>query len=240
LGGIGVILKPHHVGSTLRVLSISMALLALGSVPAAATTIDEREFTCPIGGQKFKATVVSSTFFAGTRLDLKPATLMPSSILPVCPDNGFVLYKADFSPEELSKLAPIVLSEGYQRERPENTTYFMVAYLHERMGADDAKIGLLYLQASWEAEFKGPPLVSRYRSLALDKLQLALRRDRRWETVLIAAELERLLGRFDAAVARLAAVPRGALDESQSMALEQILKHAQDRNAAPQPFAPKQ
>ena len=229
-----MILKLGDVGSILRGLSLSIGLFALGSISAAATTLQEQEFTCPIGGQTFKATIVASSTFFGQRLDLKPIAPMPSSLLPVCPANGFVMYKTNFSGEELSKLTPMVLSDEFQLKRAENTSDFMVAYMRERMGADDEEVGLLYLQASWEAETERPLLVSRYRSLALEKLQLALGRDRRWRIVLLAAELERLLGQLDAVEARLAAVPRGALNEGQSMALEQIRKHAQDRNAEPQ------
>jgi hypothetical protein len=229
-----------NVASTLRAVTVSISLLILGGPYAMATTFLEQEFTCPIGGQTFKATIVASSTFFGQRLDLKPIAPMPSSLLPVCPEDGFVMYKSKFSDEELSKLAPIVLSAEYQRERAENTSYFMVAYMHERMGADDEKVGMLYLQASWEAETERPQLVSRYRSLALEKLQLVLGQNPRSDVVLVVAELERLLGRFDVVETRLAAVPSGTLNEGQSMVLEQIRKHAQSRNAEPQPFAFKQ
>jgi hypothetical protein len=154
----------------------------------------------------------------------------------VCPDNGFVIYKADFSDEEISKLTRIVLSEDYQRSRAENTSYYMVAHMRERLGADDAEIARLYLAASWEAELLKPQITARYRKLALEKLDAALSRNQQWGSVLLAAELERLLGRFDAVEARLVAVPSGALDGVQAKALEQIRKHAQSRNAEPQVF----
>ena len=219
------------------VLTASFGLLALGSMPATATTLTEMEFTCPIGGQKFKATVVSSTFHLGIRLDLKSATLMPDLMLPVCPENGFVMYESKFSDDELGKLTPIVLSGEYQGLRAQNTSYFMVAYMQERIGVGDDEIAYRYLQASWEAEARGPQLTERYRRLALEKLEAALARGRKWELVLIAAELERLLGRFDAAEARLAGVPGGDLDAVQLKVLAQIRKHAQARNGEPQVFA---
>ena len=81
-----------------------------------------------------------------------------------------------------------------------------------------------------------PQITARYRELALKKLDAALSRDQQWGSVLLAAELERLLGRFDAVEARLAAVPSGALDGVQAKALEQIRKHAQSRNVEPQVF----
>jgi hypothetical protein len=230
------------VRRTLQALAISIGFLALGGIQTAATTFLKVEFACPIGGQKFKATIVTSNTFWGRRLDLKPVAPTPSSVpglLPVCPENGFVMYKREFSDEELSKLASIVLSEGYQKARAENTSYFLVAYMHAQMGADDRVLASLYLEASWEAEPERPELVTRYRSLALEKLDVVLGRGQTWGDVLLAAELERLLNRFDAAGARLAAVPNGVLDEGQSKMLEQIRNHAQNRNSEPQPFVAK-
>jgi hypothetical protein len=72
--------------------------------------------------------------------------------------------------------------------------------------------------------------VSRYRALPLEKLEAALDRGLQGLPVLVAAELERLLGRFEAAEARLAGV-------AASRRLEQIRKHAQSRNSEPQVFA---
>jgi hypothetical protein len=237
-----MLFKPGGDGAgILRAAAVAIGLLALGVVGAAATTFEEEELTCPIGGQTFKAMVMASTFSTGQRLDLKPVG-GPSfgMLLPVCPDNGFVMYKMKFSDEEVRTLTPIVLSDEYQRLRAENARLFLVAYMHERMGADDEMLALLYLQASWEAEFERPQLVGRYRTLALEKLDRALGSDQTSDLVLLAAELERLLGRFDAAEARLSAVPVGSLDAAQSTRLEQIRKHVQRRNAEPQPFAAEQ
>src|SRR5262245_20026034 len=91
------------VGRSLRALAISIGFLAIGSTHTAATTFLKVELTCPIGGQKFKATIVTSNTFWGRRLDLKPVAPTPSSVprlLPVCPENGFVMYKREFSDEE--------------------------------------------------------------------------------------------------------------------------------------------
>src|SRR5262245_40618932 len=91
--------------STLRAEAVAIGLLALSAVSAAATTFGDEEFTCPIGGQTFTATVFSSTFSVGQRLDLKPiGGPLLSMLLPVCPDNGFVMYKMKFSDEEVRTL----------------------------------------------------------------------------------------------------------------------------------------
>jgi hypothetical protein len=238
-----VVLKlADNVTSTLQTAAVAIGLLSSLGVQAAATTFREGEFTCPIGGQKFKAMFVASNTYWSRRLDLKPIAPTPESVpspLPVCPDNGFVMYKADFSTEELNTLTPIVLSDEYRRERAGNVSYFMVAYMHERMGASDEEIAMLYLQASWEAEMRSPQLVGRYRSLSLERLERVLERDQRWEIALLAAELQRLLARFDAVEARLAAIPAGVLDEGRSKVFEQIRKHTQSRNSEPQRFVAK-
>jgi hypothetical protein len=220
-------------------VAASIGLVAFANIEAAATTMGKREFTCPIGGKTFTALVVNSNTYWGRRLDLKPIAPTPSSVpwpLPVCPDNGFVMFKRHFSEAELGTLTPIVLSDEYQKLRTQNTAYFMLAYLQARTGADDEKLANLYLTASWEAESTRPEVVGRYRALALEKFQAVLGRDRIWAVVLLAGELERLLGRFDAAEARLAAVPAEALDANQSKWLEQIRKHVRSRNSEAQEF----
>ena len=81
-------------------------------------------------------------------------------------------------------------------------------------------------------------MLVRYRTLALEKLNTALAKDERgskdWLTgMLLAAELERLLGRFDAAQKRLADLPAADASEGQRAALEKIRKLAAAGNALP-------
>lgn len=231
---------------------LSLTLVAAGD--AGASIIRDETFTCPIGGEKFESRVVQSGYQQGQRLDMRPyGRILSPFPLPKCPGNGFVMYKDEFSEDELAKLKPIVASKEYQALQKQHRTYFLAAYLEEKMGeATDRSFANRYLRASWQAEGSWGPsrtpeklnprdreLVVRYRTLALEKLNAALAKDERgskdWLTgMLLAAELERLLGRFDAAQKRLADLPAAAdVSEGQRAALEKIRKLAAAGNALP-------
>jgi hypothetical protein len=194
-------MSPHFPPHAAASLLIALALISVAARPGNALTFSEAEFTCPIGGTKFKSRVVASSSRFGVRLDFKPmGALIAPNPFPVCPDNGFVMYKEQFSEEEIARLAPIVLADEYQRGRHEHTDHYLAAYLRERMGADDFALAFLYLQSSWQAE-EMPELLSRYRSLALQKFDAYLARDNSrstawWNASVVAAELDRLSGQF--------------------------------------------
>jgi hypothetical protein len=236
------VFRPHR-GSV--VLSCAVALSLAAAMPARALTFTKQEFICPIGGQKFIGTVVMSYTQFGMRLDLRPfgAMLVPIP-MPVCPDNGFVLFKESFSDGEIAVLTPIVLADEYKQARQRHTDYYMAAYLRERTGATDIELANLYLKASWEAENVKGELVDQYRALALGQFDKFLQRltagsDGWWTAALVAAELERLGSRFEVAQARLDALP---IDELKPDAVErevaaQIKAHVAARDSAPHEFA---
>ena len=203
--------------------------------------------TCPIGGKKFTAPVISAYVIDAVRLDLKPlGALIAPNPLPVCPDNGFVVYKKQFSKAEIAAIRPIVLSADYRRLRRGPTDYYMAAYVKERVGADDYDLGQTYLQASWEAERERPDLVDHYRALALEKLDAFLKKnashsEQWWTASLLVGDLERMLGNFDAAEARLKSLPYeeakatlGPRGDALTKAADQVRLHALARNAAPE------
>ena len=150
---------------------VQLGLMVLGSLglflaataeQAQALTMYDIEVVCPIDGNKFMAKAVGIYRQTGMRLDSKPlGSLMAPTPYPVCPDNGFVVYKSDFSDEELATLRSMVLSEDYQRARKDHTDRYMVAFMRERMGANSRELGFLYLEASWEAESENSRLVNR-------------------------------------------------------------------------------
>src|SRR5262249_54725038 len=211
-----------------------------------ALTFGETEVTCPIDGKRFTTKVVNSYSMFGRRLDMKPMGALVVPIpLPVCPENGFVIFKQTFSDDEMEKLKLIVLTDEYRSLRRENTDYFMIAYLMERMGETGRRLGLVYLQASWEAEEKQPELTDRYRSIAVKIFDEYLGQEKshstEWLQVLvITSDLERMLGRFDAAKARLDALQDPLPPDSTFRAsVEQIRSHAESKNAEPKRFVPK-
>jgi hypothetical protein len=232
----------HHAAPTL----MSLALIFAATDSALALTFFEDEFTCPIGGAKFKSRVVGSYTRFGMRLDLKPVGALIAPIpFPVCPDNGFVMYQEQFSDEEIARLTPIVLAIDYQRARQDHTDHYLAAYLRARMGAGNLELANLYLRASWQAEEK-PALLSHYRSLALEKFDAYLSHENKpgpewWLAAVVAAELDRLLGHFDAVAARLDKLPINELEAGSNLrrAIEQIRELAANRNDTPQSFTSK-
>jgi hypothetical protein len=238
--------------------ALAAATALLPPQAASALTLGKQDFTCPIGGEKFSADVVNSYTRFGIRLDLRPIGAMLSPIpLPVCPGNGFVMFKDKFTPEEIKAIEPIVLSDDYRRARKDNVDRYMVAFMRERLGGATAiELGRLYQMASWEAEGRyasdakqkseKPELVARYRALAIEKFDSFLKNDHSlsqdwWTTAIVTAELERMLGRFDAAEQRIAALPMDKLaaDSPMRKAIDQIRAHIAKRNAEPERFVSK-
>src|SRR5262245_59152654 len=198
------------------------------------------EFTCPIGGGKFYAEVVGTHTQMGMRLDLRPLGALRAPLpLPVCPDNGFVMYRETFAAAEIAALEPLVLSDEYRRLRAQHTDYYMVAHLRQRMGADDLTLAYLYLQASWEAETERPRLLASYRSSALERFEAFLQIDNSyseqwWTAAVLVAELNRLLGRFDAAGTQLQGLPmdRVRAGSAWPRVIDQIRRHATSNSSA--------
>ena len=174
-----------------------------------ALTFSDEEITCPLDGTKFEFSGVASFTQRGYRLDWKPfGALRAPMPLPVCPTNGFVMYKRKYTEQEVVSLRRIVTSDAYQQARRRHTDYYMVAFIQERMGADVSEIAYSYLKAGWEVERRDPTLMNHYFRLCLKKLDEFL--DDKimydedwWESHLLAANLERRLGEFEAATRRL-------------------------------------
>lgn len=242
--------------------ALALALAALPALPpdgAQASKIKPVELTCPIGGARFKQMSVFSGSATGRRLDTRPfGRIVTPFPLPVCKSNGFVMYQERFTGGELAKLTPIVKSTAYQALRRTHRSYYLAAYLRERMGAPDIDLAALYLKASWQAEGRWAPqggddeapapdraLVEQYRQLALAKLdaflsQAGSRSSESWQAAVLAAELERLLGRFSQVETRLAKLLSDAdsAGAGQRSAMAQIRAFARAGNASPQVLGP--
>lgn len=237
--------KPTQLGRVLRAAAITAATMAgtmLASHNATASTSYETTVTCPIDGQTFTTIMLGSYFQSSMRLDFKPiGALITPYPYPVCPGNGFVMYQDRFSNEELNALRTIVLSDEYRRLRAENTDYFMVAYMKQRLGANQYDLGNTYLRASWEAERLALARVDEYREFALEAFDKSLsgkstHTEEWWTATVLAAEMDRLLGRFSAVELRISKLPlaeMGATYPGLRIMLDQIRKHAQQRHSAP-------
>lgn len=232
---------------TTRAAAITAATIVAGIVltsqSTTASTSYEITITCPIDNQPFKTIMVGSYFQSGMRLDFKPTgALVAPYPYPVCPGNGFVMYQNAFSDGELTAIRPIVLSDEYRRLRTENTDYFMIAYVKQRLGANQYDLGNTYLRASWEAESSAPTRIDEYRKLAREAFDnfLAGKRTRTeewWTASVLATEMDRLLGNFNAVELRISRLPiaeMGALHPDLRTVLDQIRMHARQHNLAPQ------
>jgi hypothetical protein len=248
--------------AALRITQLCLLALAAAVVcgQADASKAVLEKFTCPIGGEKFTATVVHSGYLRGRRLDLRPVGLIVSPFpMPVCRSNGFVMYKDDFPTEEIAKLTLIVQSQAYQDLRKKHHSHYLGASLRERMGAPDFELAHMYVKASWQAEGEWSPgrtgdeeasrkrraLADEYRLLSQRKLdsfmtQTETRSPQWWSAAVVAAELERLLGRFAAVETRLAGLLADAATATagQRAAMAQIRTHASNKNAKPEVFLP--
>ena len=233
--------KPHVLA---RAALVAVALGAIAAADTAtATTSYQVTVTCPIDGKPFTATLVGSYFQSGMRLDFKPiGSIAAPTPYPVCPGNGFVVYQDTFSSDELNAIRAIVASDEYRQLRSDNTDYFMVAYVKQRLGANHYDLGHTYLRASWEAERDKPELADPYRRLARQAFDNFLRAERNrteewWTAAVLAAELDRLLGQFDTVEFRISILPLAELSTRHpalKVALDQIRMHANWRNSAPE------
>jgi len=224
-----------------RAIAGIAAILLLSRIFAAnAMTLYEVELTCPIDGTKFMATLAGSGTSFGMFLDTKPYGPTPAPWpLAQCPSNGFVLYKDNFSNEEIARLRPFVESAEYQVLRRENTNYYLAARLRIHQGENAADVAFVFLQATWEA--KDPSQYQKYAAEALQAYEEALTRPyadpKQWLTdQLLAGELERRLGRFEKAAARFRTL--SGRDELRDGFLRQIVDLQMQligaRNAAPE------
>lgn len=175
---------------------------SLMRVPSYALTMGVVEYECPLGGGKFEAKVVASYTRFGHRLDMKPLGALVAPIpLAVCPENGFIMYQEKFSPEEVSKLKPFILSSPYQKLRKGNTPYFLLAKIMEFQKLSPMDIAYAYLQASWEVEEGDRKRYETYLRHTIAALRKVLEQtdknaDQEFTARFAIVELTRLLGNF--------------------------------------------
>jgi hypothetical protein len=180
------------------VAAIASALLLGGA--AGADTLGSVERVCPFTGKKFSGRIDTSATHFCVRLDLKPigATGAPPE-LPVCPDDGFIVFKETFTGAELERLRPWVRSDEFRIMTANESTYYRYAETLRRLGQPSKQIAWRLVQASWQVD-NDREKYARYATAAVKELE-ALAADP--NMVLLAAELERRTGRFDGARAKL-------------------------------------
>ena len=109
----------------LKLKRIILGGILLGSLSTFGVSLRISNNICPIGGEEFK-----------------------DSYVPQCPTNKFVMFKNEFTEEELKKYEKIINSEEY-REIPRNSNkYYYLARFYEILGGiSDKEIGETYFNS---------------------------------------------------------------------------------------------
>ena len=177
----------------------AFAATALFAAGASAGTLGSVERVCPFTGTKFSGRIdLSGTRFC-VRLDLKPiGPIGAPPELPVCPDDGFIVFKEKFTAAELDRLRPWVGSDEFRALTASESTYYRYAETLRRLGQSD-QVAWRLVQATWQVD-RDREKYARYAAAAVKELEtLAANRD----MVMLAAELQRRTGQFDQARLKL-------------------------------------
>lgn len=203
--------KAFYVGFSAILVAV---LSALPARPASALTYAEETIVCPLDGRSFTYQAVASYSQFGMQLDLKPIGALVAPIpLPVCPASGFVMYRDDFSDQDIAFFRDVVEGAEYRTIRAANSDYFVAAWQAGKLGEDAFEVAFLSLQASWEVDGE-PEKYERYARIALsrfreyDKSRAAENLSEKWWAAkLLIVNLHRRLGEFDPAGTQLAELP---------------------------------
>ena len=185
---------------------LTIVLFVISSV-SSALLYKEQAFICPIDGEEFIAGIPRSSHYAGVRTDNKPFGMLEAPWpYPICPENGFVMYKDTFTNKEIENIKPYIFSAEYQGYRFSETRHFLLAKIYEYQQRPISEIADTYLKASWEAE--GGPNYNRYLELALNAFELSWKQNSmhiksNWNDQYMLVELNRLLGNFKVATVEL-------------------------------------
>ncbi len=195
----------------------AVVVLAVASFLPASTHIAELR-TCPLCETEFEFFAAMSGTQLGMMLDGRPTGFLDSPWpVPVCPSCGMVLLRDSWTVDERQRLRVFVATDEYRSAIDSMTSYYLAAILLEHLDAPCVTTARAYLKASWQEQgpltfFRLPgvePPGRKYRLCAEKSLEdfdchLALQDTLpQEETEILCAELERRLGRFEAASARL-------------------------------------
>lgn len=154
-----------HIFKASTILLVFLATTSLAN----AVTLRNVEVICPLDKELFTAKSYASFTRSGWRLDGRPVILGSPSLppLPVCPESGFVVYRDDFTKEEIKRIQYIVTTNEFKVIRSQKGNRFIVAYIAEQLKATSYDLGYYYLEASWEAEDDGS--LGKRRSVEFDE-----------------------------------------------------------------------
>lgn len=210
-------MKAHQLVSWISIALIAGSAHAQGAVTTSCTTTSGHHIyaetqECPIGGEKYTALQLGTHSTYGSYLDLTRVSYLKFPIaVPVCPSNGFVDFKEDYTPAELQAFKTVIESEAYKALLGKHTSYYLMARMIEMAGVGDYDLWWLDNVAASEAESCELPVFDDYVRRSLASADAALAKatpaDKDyWPLQLTAINRMRGLGQFEQASARVAAL----------------------------------
>lgn len=229
----------------IRAIKSTLAIsILLGSNPAMADETTSAAITCtessghhvyverrvcPIGGESFDAFALGTYSTFGTYLDLTKVSYLTFPIaIAVCPSNGFVDYKEEYSNSELATLGATIETPEYKALLGHHTSWHLFAELMERSNFasnEDTELWWIRSRAVAESEACDTGQFEDYAKLALAQIDLELGTTPRddtayWPMQLMAANYERRLGNRVGALKRMSELPE--ISKEWSLAFETL------------------
>lgn len=179
-------------------LSLAISMLALSIGSANAMRMMKQDFVCPVDQKPFTEYLPISGYAVSSMLDFQQNGMIASpQPLAVCPGNGFVMFKQDFSADEIAKIRSLVQSPEFQAIRSRNNPWLLAVWEMKQLGQSQRDIASMYLAASWVA------FGSDYNDIVGEAYAFVEEMNDPRDA-LILGEWERRLGRFEDAQKRFA------------------------------------
>ncbi|MDR1695085.1 MAG: hypothetical protein LBR69_00395 [Endomicrobium sp.] len=113
-----------------------------------------KEFSvrCPLDGTEFVFKKLQSVELFAIMLDGQPLGILVSpDPVPKCPKDNFIVYKNDFSENELKILKSFTASDEYKKLLENETDYWIIAQMQRKLSAPEKQILASMQSATWEA-----------------------------------------------------------------------------------------
>ena len=194
-------------------------LVITGSPPSNAGEQTDRTLTCPIGGETYVVPGTLSCTNLGRYFNTRPITTCEwVKWPPICPSNGFPVFKQDFSDAEIAHFTSLVDSDLWKKSRQDNLPRFMLYVIKKETTTDHLELAVALLPAFWDAFEQGSGHWKRYALQLLGHYQEALKTlkasgDQWWAAQLTLTNLDRRLGRFEKARERISGLPLEKLEQ---------------------------
>lgn len=198
--------------------------------------LHQESFACPLTGKSFDYDIAYYAQADGFMLDMQPyGAQFIYRTLPQCPNSAFVMYKDRFSKQEIRRLRTLVTQAGFYQQPQAYRVYRMMRTAGEPL--------IRQIWALQQATWIGEPAYKAQLVHLLDGYlaQPGIRPRSRLIHLLLKVEMQRRLGRFQAAQKTMQAVDMVLVaDEKLRPAIEHIYTCEKQlitqRNAKPSPM----